>query len=253
MLLLLAFTGIAILACCAAITHLSHHFTYATDMAERPILPFVALLMTAALPYFLAVYLVPRIAWSRSLAWCVFLAGAAMRLLFASSQPILEDDYYRYLWDGALTAHGYNPYTIRPADALAEGNGIPIAIAELARDSHPILARVNHPELGTIYPPVAQAFFAVAYWMAPWQTAGLRVLYYLADCAVFALLLALLRQLNRSPGLVLLYWWNPLCAKELYNSLHMDILLLPWLLAGLLLLLRGRPALASGALPSPPP
>lgn len=246
--LLLAFAGVFLLACCTAIALLSRYFSYGTDMADRPILLFIALMMAAVLPYFLGVYLAPRSAWTRILAWWIFIIGAAMRLLFASSQPILEDDFYRYLWDGALTAHGYNPYTTRPADALAEGNGIPIAIAELARESHPILARVNHPELGTIYPPVAQFFFAIAHWIAPWQTAGLRVLYYLADCAVFALLLALLGQLNRAPALVLIYWWNPLCAKELYNSLHMDILLLPWLLVALLVLLRGRPALASGAL-----
>ena len=246
--MLLAFSAVSILAYCAVIALLSRHFSYGTDMADRPILPFIALMMAAALPYFFAVYLAPRCAWTRGLAWWIFFAGAAMRFLFAASQPILEDDFYRYLWDGALTAHDHNPYSIRPADALAEGDGIPTSITELARESGLVLARVNHPELGTIYPPIAEAIFALAHAISPWRSAGLLVLYYLADCAVFALLLALLRQLNRAPALVLVYWWNPLCVKELYNSLHMDILLLPWLLAGLLLLLRGRPALASGAL-----
>lgn len=244
----LAFAGIMLLACCAAIALLSRHFTYGADMADRPILLFVALMMAAAVPYFGAVYLAPRCKLSRYLAWWIFIAGAAMRVLFAASQPILEDDFYRYLWDGALTAHSYNPYTIRPADALSSGEGVSEGVLELARESGIILARVNHPELGTIYPPVAQAVFALAHWIAPWHKAGLLVLYYASDCAAFALLLALLRQVNRAPALVLVYWWNPLCAKELYNSLHMDILIVPWLLAALLLLFRGRPALASGAL-----
>lgn len=246
--MLLAIAGASLLACCLAIAFLSRHFTYATDMADRPILLFIALMMATAVPYFGAVYLAPRCNLSRSLAWWIFIAGAAMRLLFATSQPILEDDFYRYLWDGALTAHGYSPYTIRPADAFSSGDGVPEGVLELARASGVILARVNHPELGTIYPPVAQAVFVLAHWITPWHKAGLLVLYYASDCAVFALLLALLRQVNRAPALVLVYWWNPLCAKELYNSLHMDILIVPWLLAALLLLFRGRPALVSGAL-----
>lgn len=246
--LLLAFAGVSLLACCAAIALLSRHFTYGTDMADRPILFFIALMMMAALPYFLAVYFAPRCNLSRYLAWWIFLIGALIRLLFAASSPILEDDFYRYLWDGALTAHGHNPYTIRPADALSEGEGLPEGVETIARQSGPVLPRVNHPELGTIYPPIAEAIFALAHAISPWRSAGLLVIYYLADCAAFALVLALLGQLNRAPALVLIYWWNPLCAKELYNSLHMDILLLPWLLGGLLLLLRGRPVLASGAL-----
>ncbi len=244
----LALLGAALAACCAAIAWLSHDFTYGSEMAERPILLFVALLMLAALPYFGAVYLAPRANLTRKLAWGIFVCGAAMRLMMATSQPILEDDFYRYLWDGAVTAHGHNPYTIRPADARAGGEGVSPEILALAQESGIVLQRVNHPELGTIYPPVAQTVFAFAHWLAPWGRASLLTLYYAADCAVFALLIALLRRVNKSPALVLIYWWNPLCVKEIYNSLHMDILLLPFVLLFLWKLLRGRPLPASGAL-----
>lgn len=240
--------GTALVACCAAITVLSGGFTYGTEMAERPILPFVALLMLAALPYFGAVYLAPRAILTPKLAWGIFIIGVAMRLFMAIAQPILEDDFYRYLWDGAVTAHGHNPYSIRPADARAGGEGVSSELLVLAQESGIVLQRVNHPELGTIYPPVAQAVFAIAHAFAPWSRAGLLTLYYAADCAAFALLLALLRRLGRNPTLVLVYWWNPLCVKEIYNSLHMDILLVPCLLLFLWMLLRGRPVIASCAL-----
>lgn len=244
----LVLAGSALLACCTAIAALSGGFVQGSDMADRPILAFVALMMGAALCYFAAVHGVSRCPMSRGIAWWIFLVGVGMRLLFAASHPILEDDYYRYLWDGAVTAHGHNPYGIRPADARANGEGVSESVRQLARESGIVLARVNHPELGTIYPPLAQAVFACAHWITPWRTSGLLVLYYGADCVVFALLLALLCQINRTPALVLVYWWNPLCAKEFYNSLHMDILIIPWILGALLLLWRGRPVLAATAL-----
>ena len=240
--------GVAVVACCVVIAGLSGGFAYGTDMADRPILPFVGLLMLAALPYFGAVYLAPRASLTPKLAWGIFIIGVAMRLVMAIAQPILEDDFYRYLWDGAVSAHGHNPYTIRPAEGKAGGEGVSSEIIALAQESGVVLQRVNHPELGTIYPPVAQAIFALAHALAPWSRAGLLTLYYAADCAAFALLLALLRRLGRNPALVLVYWWNPLCVKEIYNSLHMDILLVPCLLLFLWMLLRGRPAIASCAL-----
>jgi len=240
--------GTALVACCAAITALSGGFTYGSEMADRPILPFVALLMIAAVPYFGAVHLAPRANLTRKLAWGIFITGAAMRLIMAASQPILEDDFYRYLWDGAVTAHGHNPYTIRPADARAGGEGVSPELLALAQESGIVLQRVNHPELGTIYPPMAQAIFALAHTLAPWSRAGLMTLYYAADCAVFALLIALLRTMKKCPALVLVYWWNPLCVKEIYNSLHMDILLVPCLLLFLLMFLRRRTVIASCAL-----
>lgn len=61
-----------------------------------------------------------------------------------------SDDVYRYLWDGAVQQAGHSPYA-GPPDA-----------AEYApvRAAHPELpARLNHRELPTIYPPVAQLFF----------------------------------------------------------------------------------------------
>lgn len=219
---------------------MSYDFEYGSDMVGRPIVPFVTLLMAAALIYFVAVYLAGRTPPTRSLAYGVFAVGALMRLVTAVSQPILEDDFYRYLWDGALTARGHNPYALTPAAVQRRDEAVPVPIGELGDESGIVLHRVNHPQLGTVYPPVAQVAFAVAHQLAPWRLSGLRVLYYGLDIAVFALLIALLKSLDRSPLLVLIYWWNPLALKEVYNSVHMDLLLVPLLLGALLLFLRGR-------------
>ena len=40
--------------------------------------------------------------------------GLAARAILFASEPVLEDDYQRYLWDGAVTAQGLNPMRSRP-------------------------------------------------------------------------------------------------------------------------------------------
>ena len=55
------------------------------------------------------------------MVWIVA-AGLAARLVLLLSAPILEDDYQRYLWDGAITANGKSPYAVSPKDALQLGD-----------------------------------------------------------------------------------------------------------------------------------
>jgi hypothetical protein len=57
-----------------------------------------------------------------------------------------------------------------------------------------------------------------------------------------------LRRMNMDPAGLVVYWWNPLFVKEIYNSAHMDGLLLPFLLGAFLLFNEKRYLLASGAL-----
>ncbi|MEM1414694.1 MAG: hypothetical protein AAGH15_07330 [Myxococcota bacterium] len=79
----------------------------------------------------------------------LLLAGlAALPALLAP--PLSSDDLYRYLWDGRVLGEGMDPYAFAPADP---------ALAEL-RDG--LWRRINNPEIGTIYPPVAQVLFALA-------------------------------------------------------------------------------------------
>ncbi len=45
------------------------------------------------------------------LLWIV-VAGVLIRLVQFAGEPLLEDDYHRYLWDGAVTAEDGNPYNV---------------------------------------------------------------------------------------------------------------------------------------------
>ncbi|RMG33326.1 MAG: DUF2029 domain-containing protein, partial [Methanobacteriota archaeon] len=156
------------------------------------------------------------------------------------SSPILEDDYYRYLWDGAVSANGFNPYQYSPAEilhGLRSGNSIPVQLQHLAKRHEDILNHINHPEIKSIYPPLTQIAFMVAHHLTPRKLTGWRLLLLLMDILNVCLLLLILRHLTLSPLLIGFYWLNPLIIKEIFNSGHMDILVFPFLLMTILLVL----------------
>ena len=64
------------------------------------------------------------------------------RLIGFLGQPLYEDDFYRYLWDGRSFALSGNPYQHPPADSFGQ--------AELPPKFDEILSRINYPEIPTI-------------------------------------------------------------------------------------------------------
>lgn len=178
--------------------------------------------------------------------WLAVGVGLTMRLVYFGSEPIREIDFLRYLWDGAAVQAGLNPFAVGPKAAI-EG----LAGAEwsaLVARSNGIAEGISYGVLATIYPPVAQAAFWLAHLIDPWGLTGLRVVFLAAELVGIGLLALVLKERGRAPGWIAIYWWNPLIAKEIINSAHMDALLLPALAGALLLALRARPLGAAGAL-----
>lgn len=144
-------------------------------------------------------------------------AGLAMRAVCFTEPARHESDFHRYLWEGALVANGHNPYTIQPKDAPDRAE-----LAALVAAGKPTLEQVNHSYLTSIYPPVAQAVFALAYRLAPYDTVVLRAVFLAFDVAVLALVLLVLRRLGKPLHQAAIYWWNPIVVKEFYVAAHMD-------------------------------
>lgn len=245
-------SGLAVVAFAAILNSLSRQFGYDADVSGMPVVTLVILLCVGGAAFCIAVpaliakssHLAPS--QTRTVVGVIFIFGLAARLLLLASEPALEDDYQRYLWDGALTAHGISPYGVVPADVLAGRATAPIRQLGLA--SAPVLERVNHPDISTIYPPVAQAAFALAHLIKPYSLNAWRSILVACDIATFFLLLASLDRLSRSRLWVALYWWNPVVLKELFNSGHLEPLIFPCLVGALLLSHSRRPAWAAGAL-----
>ena len=142
-----------------------------------------------------------------------------------SSTPILEVDFNRYLWDGAVTANGLNPYKYSPYEIQnteKTPGEIPQDYLELARESNGILGKINHSDLKTVYPPVTQIAFALAHMISPWDIIAWRFILLAVDVITLFLLFKIFRQLNLSVFWLIIYWWNPLLIKEIFNSFRKE-------------------------------
>lgn len=245
-----ATAGFLVAAFGVVLTLVSPLFGYAYQVDQMPVTWLTTTLVLAGLTYCFGLpLLIERTAARRdtplrAAMMCIIVTGLAARLVLLASEPMLEDDYQRYLWDGAVTASGHNPYAVAPGQALAEGN----SLGQIAREAGQVVRRINHPDLKTIYPPVAQAAYALAYAIGPWSLTAWRSVLLGFDLATLTLILLLLREAGRSPLWSALYWWNPLVIKELFNSAHMEAVVLPFVLSALLLAIRKRHVLASGGL-----
>ena len=249
--LALGTAGILSVAGCVALALISARFPYGTDALVRPVVPLVALMMTMGLVYMCAAAVVTRTPFrGAALAWMIAI-GLAMRAVLMTSTPILEDDYYRYLWDGGVTAHGINPYEHAPADIRfppVDRPEISDVLQELAADSGTVIARVNHPKLTTVYPPVAQVAFAIAHWIEPWSHGALRGVFFGFDLATFLLLLIVLKRIGRPLQYAAIYWWNPIVVMEFMNAAHMDAIVLPFVMLAVLFAIQTRPLRMTTAL-----
>ncbi|MFQ5583017.1 MAG: glycosyltransferase 87 family protein [Calditrichia bacterium] len=226
--------GVLLAAIALILTLFSSRFDYSIPVAEKPIFLLILILMISGAVYLMVVHYLLQIVNTKVLI-PVLTIGLIMRVVFLFSTPILEADYYRYLWDGAVSAHGINPYRFSPAEVLAgESNpDLPLALQNLADESGTIIGRINHPQLRTIYPPVSQLFFTIAHFISPWSISGWRLVLLLTDLLNLFFLFHLLKYLNFSPLFLIVYWWNPLLVKEIFNSGHMDILIFPFVLGAI--------------------
>jgi len=190
----------------------------------------VALLIAAFLPY-LAAY-----RWTTGATHLGAVAIPLTLLLYLLPlfhAPTLDDDLWRYRWEGKVLATGHNPYQT-PADAPA--------LAPL-RDAG--WERVAFRHVTTVYPPAAELLFALGYRVGGGTLLPFRLLAIAGHGICLLLLVSLLRARGLPGRGALLYAWNPLIVKEVADSGHVD----PWMVAALLgaLLLAQRRRLRAAA------
>ncbi|MFH2007715.1 MAG: hypothetical protein ABI333_14110 [bacterium] len=182
------------------------------------------------------------VAWSGArvgTVWTVAVLAVAVlfRVALLPTSRYLSDDAYRYHWDGKVVSHGINPYRHPPQDP---------ALDALRTDA--IDRLINHPQVRTVYPPLAQLYFALGYTLTPGRLLGFQLLVLLSELCAWLLLLGELRRRGRSPAWILLAAWAPLVMFESYLPGHLDTLGLPWLALLVISLSRDRPTLAGAAL-----
>ena len=154
----------------------------------------------------------------------------AFRLIGLFSFPVLEDDAYRYLWDGKQTIENGNPYLYPPSHFFDSDH-----INDKFED---ILNAINYPYVATVYGPVSQWVFALSYLISPGEVWPLQLIFALADTAIIFALLKLAK-----PVFVLLYAWSPLVIKEFAFTAHPDVLGAMLMVFALLAYRKGNPVL----------
>jgi hypothetical protein len=184
----------------------------------------------------------------------IVIGGIAVQLAALSAGPQGSDDLYRYIWDGRVQAAGIDPYQYAPAapqlaslrDPFLWGAHTPHCVpAGLRLDGSTQLAdpgctRINRPIVHTIYPPVAEAYFAAAHYLSPSGGGSLPIQAAAALVAILvtAGLLYGLPKLGQDRRLAVLWAWCPTVAFEAGNNAHVDVLAAAFTAGALILLAR---------------
>jgi hypothetical protein len=137
---------------------------------------------------------------------------------------LYDHDLWRYLWDGHVAAQGVNPFAFAPLDErldrLAEED-----VWSQIRDN------INHADVPTIYPPLAQFVFRLAHALAPGSVLVMKSWIVFFDGLAILFLALTLRLYARPLTDIIWYAWNPLVIKVFAGSGHIDAVLVAALAA----------------------
>ncbi|MBK9335825.1 MAG: hypothetical protein IPM98_04290 [Lewinellaceae bacterium] len=226
---------------------------------ERP--DFGAFITAYGVFFALYAWVLTRPEWSAAdQRWFIGL-GIALRAVLLFSIPNLSDDFYRFLWDGRLAAHGIHPFAHPPVFFMENQ-------MHLAGITPELFQKLNSPDYHTVYPPVCQGVFWLAAKLFPESLSGgvfvLKMLLFLCELGTLAVLApaSMLERRWRIFGLqnpiaahadpvdclvpapmlggraVIAYALNPLIILEITGNCHFEGAMLFFLLAGIAALQR---------------
>ena len=159
-----------------------------------------------------------------------FQTGLTLSILFRGillfSIPVLSDDYFRFIWDGNLLAHGINPFSSTPTQLIQGSTDffIPQSIYE----------GLNSKDYFTVYPPVSQFIYWMGAMLFGTQILGnvivMRLFIFAAEIGSILILRKLLKQYGYNPKYAFIYGLNPLMIIELTGNLHFEGIMIFFLL-----------------------
>lgn len=177
-------------------------------------------IVAALVPQFLLYVLALKLVVSRPNAFFFFLIVAiALRATLIAATPYLSNDVYRFIWDGRLLVHGYNPFDHLPQYYLELSPGVPGIDRQL-------FEAFDAKNTYTVYPPLAQLQFGTAAWLFPSDEfgamVGMRLWLLLYEVGTILLLPKVLAGFGLDPRRSLIYSLNPLVVHEVTGNLHFE-------------------------------
>jgi alpha-1,6-mannosyltransferase len=229
---------LTILACLSELAYGSLYFF--PSSTSTLFIKFIATSIFCSVLYLFALFLIKQkdsTSDSRRTLIIIFLAGTIFRLTLLFLPPFISDDIYRYIWDGRVQAAGINPYSYAPTA---------VEVAHLRENQ--IYPFINHPTLPTIYPPLSQFFFYLAYLIGRGSLLGFKLIAFIVEIISFLLLVRLLGRVGCNRAMALVYFWSPLPIVEFSISGHLDALGIPLLILFIDRMIAERPRQAAIAL-----
>jgi hypothetical protein len=179
------------------------------------------LLCWGAIGMFVSMLVLARLCADTRLLGCAIVLSIFVRLLFLFNYPPCVDTY-RYVWEGLIQQHGFNPFII-PPDSPATGF--------LRND---IWQKVIFKGTTTIYWPFAQLLFrAAASFDQP--LLAVKAIVSCFDLASIVLLILLSRRFGHPLRYVLLYALNPLVLIYTSGQGHIEAIVATMILASIAL------------------
>lgn len=243
------------------------------DPAQRPVLAMIAAFVIASVFYLIACWrwmfsAAARSSESSSELGSIVGFAILFRLILLFTDPILEVDLYRYIWDGEVAVATADPYQYAPVEFLQwrypENYRIPFTrsmvdqqwIETFAAQQSPgmqqVLQRVHFGNFTSPYPPVSQVFFAASQWICPAESSmetrvvSMKSMLVLFDLAVGFVLLLILRRVQLSDNFCVAWFWCPLVMKEFANSGHLDSIAIFFCILAVLFMVRQLQAVRLG-------
>ncbi|AWV99826.1 hypothetical protein DJ013_17265 [Arcticibacterium luteifluviistationis] len=158
--------------------------------------------------------------------WHILISAIVFRFVFIGFVPILSDDIYRFIWDGALGVTGFNPYLYLPSDF--ELNTI-----------DGLFEKLNSPNYFSLYPPLNQYFFQIGALVGGGSLQGSIVAFRFILIGAFlgnfflikGICVQLDYSLSKTAKVLAIYVLNPFVIIETIGSLHFEGLMLMFLFA----------------------
>lgn len=194
------------------------------------VVTFLTYFLLASIAYFLSVIRLERDYLPLILIWGLALV---FRLTLLFTFPTLSDDVFRYMWDGHLLNHGFNPFALPVNSTLLDTYDIPLR------------SLVNNNWMASPYLPAAQLLFAILDRIASENVLAFQIAVVMLDLLAGWLVMDILRLLGSPLRRVLIYLWNPLVVLEFAHGAHIDALMIFLTMATFWLLIKassGSPA-----------
>lgn len=150
----------------------------------------------------------------------IFWTALLFRAAFLLSEPRLSDDYFRFIWDGAMTVSGENPYLVLP-ESYVETE----AAQKMGLDGV-LYEGMNSKGYYTVYPPINQILFAIPVWIGQGNLSVtlflMHLMLLLFEALFLHLILKLLKLFQMPVVWAMGYALNPLVISEITGNLHFE-------------------------------